>query len=218
MTEKDYYKILGVQKSAGLDEIKKAYRRLALKFHPDKNPGDKEAEGKFKEISEAYYVLSDDGRRREYDLAQKGGFSGGFGGAQGFDYDEFMSAFRGPRRGRSPASSGGLEDVLGDLFAGEDAFENGGVRFRFSSGGDGECAQDVPAQKADTDIQTAVDIPKSKLGQGVKVTIKTRENRSLCVRVPPTIKDGQKLRLKSQGRICPCCDKKGDLYVRIRLT
>lgn len=103
MAEKrDYYEVLGVEKNANADEIKKAYRKAAIKYHPDKNPGDKEAEEKFKEAAEAYDVLSNPEKRARYDQfghagmnggAAGGGFSGGFGGAGGFSMEDIFSQF-----------------------------------------------------------------------------------------------------------------------------
>jgi molecular chaperone DnaJ len=77
---KNYYEVLGVDKNATADELKKKYRKLSLQYHPDKNPGNKEAEDKFKEIAEAYSVLSDEEKRKKYDLEQTMGANGGFGG------------------------------------------------------------------------------------------------------------------------------------------
>ena len=100
-TKRDYYDVLGVGKSADASEIKKAYRKLAMKYHPDKNPGDKEAEEKFKEINEAYEVLSDETKRRNYDQFGHEGVNGqGFGGAGGFGGQGF----------------GGFDDIFGDIF------------------------------------------------------------------------------------------------------
>ena len=114
MARRDYYEILGVPKTADLEEIKKAYRKLAMKYHPDKNPGDKEAEDKFKEAAEAYEVLAHSEKRQLYDRYGHDGLKGGFGGFGGFDFDlsdalrTFMEGFGGfgdifgasrPRRG-----------------------------------------------------------------------------------------------------------------------
>ena len=84
MSKRDYYEILGVNRNAGEDEIKKAYRKLAIKYHPDKNPGDKSAEDKFKEAAEAYEVLSNSEKRARYDRFGHAGVGGAAGGAQGF--------------------------------------------------------------------------------------------------------------------------------------
>src|SRR6266516_3076803 len=95
MAEKDYYDILGVKKNASDEELKKAYRNLAKKYHPDKNKGNKEAENKFKEISEAYAVLSDKEKRQQYDRLGREAFSGAGGpfGAGGFDFQQFAEQF-----------------------------------------------------------------------------------------------------------------------------
>ena len=99
---KDYYEILGVDRSASSDQIKKAYRKMAMKYHPDKNDGDTEAEAKFKEVSEAYEVLSDDNKRANYDrFGTTDGFSGGFNGGHGFSMEDIFSQFG---------------DVFGDAF------------------------------------------------------------------------------------------------------
>lgn len=85
--DRDYYEVLGISRDATEQEIKKAYRKLALQYHPDRNPGDKEAEEKFKEVSEAYEVLKDPEKRRRYDMYGKSGIKGGFEGFSGFDFD-----------------------------------------------------------------------------------------------------------------------------------
>src|SRR6478672_794956 len=121
--EKDYYKALGVSKTATADEIKKSYRKLARKYHPDANKGDPKAEERFKEISEAYNTLSDAKRRKEYDDARSLFGSGGFrppgqGGAGNFPFD-LGDLFGGAGAGTTTAGSGGrLGDLLGGMFGG----------------------------------------------------------------------------------------------------
>ena len=110
-TKRDYYEVLEVSRESGIDEIKKAYRRLAIKFHPDKNPGDKEAEERFKEISEAYEVLSDTSKRSRYDQFGHAAFdraAGGFGDF-GIDLEEALRTFMG-------AFGGGGGSIFDDLF------------------------------------------------------------------------------------------------------
>src|ERR1051325_7539392 len=127
MPEKDYYDILGVKKGATEEEIKKAYRNLAKKFHPDKNKGNKDAEAKFKEISEAYSVVGDKEKREQYDRLGREAFSsfGGAGGANpfcGFDFSQFTRAAGGGGRTRArragTAGAGGFTDIFSDLFGG----------------------------------------------------------------------------------------------------
>src|SRR5436305_15164882 len=124
MADKDYYDILGVKKSATEDEIKKAYRTLAKKFHPDKNKGDKTAENKFKEMSEAYAVLSDKEKRDQYDRLGREAFSfgGGAGGQNpfaGFDFSQFTGGGARTRTGRRPgAGPAGFTDMFSELFGG----------------------------------------------------------------------------------------------------
>ena len=112
--KRDYYEVLGVAKNAGDSEIKKAYRVLAKKYHPDMNPGDKEAEKKFKEASEAYAILSDPEKRRQYDQFGHAAFEGGGGGAGGFDF-----------------SGMDFGDIFGDIFG---DFFGGGSSRRSSNG------------------------------------------------------------------------------------
>lgn len=142
MAKQDYYELLGVARNAGADDLKKAYRKLAMQYHPDRNPGDKEAEHKFKEISEAYEVLKDEQKRAAYDrfghaaFEQGMGRAGGGAGGGGFDFhfasgfadifDEMFGEFMGGRRGGSGAGRGAdmrynMEISLEEAFAGKNA-------------------------------------------------------------------------------------------------
>jgi molecular chaperone DnaJ len=117
---KEYYKILGVGENAGIDDLKKAYRKLAKQYHPDANPGNKQAEEKFKEISEAYEVLGDPKKRQQYDQMRKLGFGGAGGPGPGFDFRNFDFGGTGPQSGRGGSTTFegfNLFGGLGDLFA-----------------------------------------------------------------------------------------------------
>lgn len=152
MAKRDYYEVLGVDKTASVDEIKKAYRKLAIKYHPDKNPGDKEAEEKFKEAAEAYDVLSNPDKRQKYDQFGHAGVSGAAGGAGGFSGGGFS-----------------MEDIFsqfGDIFGGH----FGGGFSGFSGGGFGG-GRGRRVQKG-SDIRIRVKVSLSDIMNGVDKKIK----------------------------------------------
>jgi molecular chaperone DnaJ len=271
--EKDFYKELGVSSDASTEEIKKAYRKLARELHPDANPGDAKAEARFKTVSEAYGVLSDDNKRKEYDEARalfgSGGFRGGFpgGGAPGggFDLNDLFA-----RGGAAGGAGGGLGDLFGGLFGGGptrpgptpprsqrgadveseltidfgDAVRGAEVPIRLSSpgrcercGGTGSRPGSVPRtcptcngvglvsrsqgafafSEPCTDCRGTgrlIDDPCPECGgDGVSTRI-----RSLTVRVPAGVADGQKVRLKGQGEPGRGGAPAGDLYVTVHVT
>ncbi|MBI4549601.1 MAG: DnaJ domain-containing protein [Candidatus Omnitrophica bacterium] len=215
MNQKDYYKVLGVSEKTSADDLKKAYRKLAVKYHPDKNPGNKEAESRFKEISEAYYVLSDAKRRAEYDQLRQfgGGHSGNFAGSRGFDFEEMLRQFGHGRAGRSASSGPGSRySMFGDVF--EDLFSSWGS----PGGGPGEVRYRVEPEAAeDTDIVVNLKISKEKAEKGGQVTFQSPLGRTLTVSIPPGSRNGQKLRLTRQGRICGACRHEGDLILQIKI-
>ena len=216
MANKDYYETLKVRENASPDEIKKAYRDLAKKYHPDANPNNKSAEEKFKEISEAYYVLSDEKKRRDYDNYKKSGFSQGFGGAghgqgfqgaQGFDFEEILRAVRGAQSGRRShvrfGGGAGFEDIFGELFGG---------RVRGYAGDEEEELEPVSS-----DVSAVLKISRSRAQKGGEVSFATQEGKKITVKIPAGISSGKKLRLSRQGNVCPTCAHPGDLILTIKV-
>ena len=156
-TKRDYYEVLGVSKGADEKEIKKAYRKLAMKYHPDRNPDNKEAEEKFKEINEAYEVLSDETKRRNYDQFGHEGVNGqgGFGG-QGF------GGFGG---------AGGFEDIFGDIF---------GDMFGGGFGGSGRQRRRGPERGADIRQSVTIDFEEAAFGKKVSIKLNRSEECNEC--------------------------------------
>jgi molecular chaperone DnaJ len=188
--EKDLYKVLGVSETSTKDEIKRAYRKLAQKHHPDANKDDASAEERFKEISEAHAVLSNDEKRKEYDEVRRYAAQGG--GPFGFH----------PGRGGTRVTVGDVGD-LGDLFGGAgigDLFEEA---FGFSG-----------RRRRGTDRETEVflDFEEAVLGSTVELGDGTR------VRIPPGVTDGGRIRIAGKGEPGPGGAAPGDLYVRVHVA
>ena len=205
---KDLYAVLGVSKQASQDEIKSAYRRLAKSYHPDLNPGNKEAEQKFKEISQAYDILADTEKRKRYDRGEidasgqeqaprGGGFyrsysSGGGEKYRGFDFgDEFTA-----------------EDIFADLF-GRGGFRGAGSAGARSAGAGG------PKRGADVNYSIRVGFEEAAAGASKRVRL--ADGKTVDVNIPPGCEDGQALRLKNQGKPGAAGAPPGDAYVRIKV-
>lgn len=214
MSKKDFYSILGVARSASPEEIKKAYRKLAMQYHPDKNPGDKKAEEKFKEISEAYDTLSDTKKREMYDQfghagAQGfGGAGGPFGGAGG-GFGGFGGA------GRSQAGGDPFQDIFGDVFG--DIF---GAGRGPGAGGPRTRRQ----QSKGTDLRYTLNISFEDSALGCEKVISfmrqrgnKEESAKLSVNVPAGVKEGQRLKLAGEGDAAPGGGSPGDLYVIVNI-
>ncbi|ALV46938.1 molecular chaperone DnaJ [Arthrobacter alpinus] len=207
--EKDFYKILGVSKDATEADIKKAYRKLARKYHPDTNSGDAQAEKTFKDVSEAYSVLSSKEDREQYDAIRAMG-----GGAR------FSAGGAGHNGG------GGFEDVFGDLFGGGRSAPRGNPGFSgsglppefadlFGGGGGGGFGgfQPQPTKGADRSASTTISFGGSI--NGTKIALREPNGDVIDVRIPAGIKDGQKVRVKGKGQ--PGAAGPGDLMVTVKV-
>ena len=210
-----YYETLEVSRTAAGGELKKTYRKLARKYHPDSNPGDAAAEAKFKEISEAYSVLSDSEQRAEYDQIRAMGaggarFSaGGAGGGGGFD--DVFSAFN---RGRG-GQSADFDDIFAMFNQGGGSFGGGGGfgsgRFGQSSGGFRGFGG--PQKGADVTARTTLSFDTAVRGE--TVTLQGEDGHPMKVRIPAGVKDGQSIRLRGRGRPSPDGGENGDLVVQV---
>lgn len=212
----DYYKILGVNKKTSKDEIKKAFRKLALKYHPDQNKDDKQAEEMFKKINEAYAVLSNDEKRKQYDMFGAEGFSKRFSREdifRGFDIgsifrefgigDIFGSRRRGGGRGRNSFSFG-----FGDPFGGGRGGPGGPGGFN---------RQNAPPQRSEAELQ--INLEDVVFGAKKKISLDTGSGiEAVEITIPKGIEEGQKLRLKAKGPLDPMSGQRGDLYCKIKIA
>lgn len=207
--EKDFYAVLGVTKDADAATIKKAYRKLARQLHPDQNPGDAGAEARFKDIGEAYAVLSDPEQRQQYDQlrAMAGGarFTAGGrgGGTAGFD-DMFGGMFGGAngpggrvRYAQGGQGGAGFEDILGGLFGGGGGFGARG-----------------PQQGADLTATTTLPFRTAVEGSTISLSV---EGRTVNARIPAGVRDGQKIRLRGKGRPGDAGAPPGDLVITVQV-
>ncbi|MEY4423183.1 MAG: hypothetical protein RLZZ258_286 [Actinomycetota bacterium] len=187
--DKDFYKVLGVSKDVSEAELKKVYRKLSRQNHPDTNPGDAKAEARFKEISEAYSVLSDKNQRAEYDQMRamgpgaRGGFGGGHGGG-------FSGGFPGGFQ-----AGGGFEDVFANLFGG-----GGGRGFG-------------PQRGSDLTMKQTLDFIDGVKGTTIKVALGNGEPTT--VKIPAGVQDGQKIKIAGKGQASPNGGPAGDLIISL---
>jgi curved DNA-binding protein len=223
---RDYFKVLGLDRSADADAIKRTFRKLARKYHPDVNPGDKDAEAKFKEISEAYEVLSDPDKRRRYEQFGQYWSQGGTGGAPSGDvdfgrygnFDDFVNDLLGrfggtggPGFGGGAPGAGGFGFGSGFPGGGFSAsgfpgggFPGGGFNTGFGGG----------AAAANLDAEAVIAISFSEAFHGCERTLAVNEER-VQVRIPPGVKTGSRLRLKAKGNLQPGTGRRGDLYLTL---
>jgi curved DNA-binding protein len=208
---KDYYKVLGVAEKASADEIKKAYRKLARDYHPDRNPDKPGAEERFKEIQEAYGVVGDEEKRKEYDTMRKTpfGFGGGFAGRNGGQfyrapdgtYVRFESGDRTPGFEDAFGSGGGIGDLFSRFFGGSESAHDpaqGRSRRRQDAGG--------------RDLQTSLRLSFDQAMKGGKTEVGLPTGEKIRIDIPKGVDAGFKIRLRGRGQAGPG-GRRGDLYV-----
>lgn len=218
MAKRDYYEVLGIKKGADEKEIKSAYRKLAKKYHPDTNPGNADAEQRFKEVTEAYNVLSDTEKRKLYDQfgfaafeEGMGAAGGGYSGQSAYSGQSFRGGFGGNGGYQEfHFEGGGMDDIFGDLFGdmfhGQFGAGAGGKKSEFRSRG-----QDVVA-----DI--TVGFEEAAFGCDKIIQLNGNTVQSLKVHIPAGIDEGQSVRLKGKGRAGRNGGGAGDLLLKVHIA
>jgi curved DNA-binding protein len=201
---RDYFKVLGVERGADADTVKRAFRKLARQYHPDVNPGDQNAEAKFKEVSEAYEVLSDPDKRRRYEQfgqywnqagAGPGGVDVDFGRYGNFDefINDLLGRFGGPGGAGFGSAPGGF----------------GGFGGGFPGGGRGPAPVNL-------DAEASLSLTFAEAFRGCERTLAVNDER-VQVRIPAGVKPGGRLRLKGKGNLQPGTGRRGDLYLTLQV-
>ncbi|SCG84162.1 Curved DNA-binding protein [Proteiniborus sp. DW1] len=211
MKYKDYYEILGVSKNSTSNDIKKAYKKLAKKYHPDLNPGDKSAEEKFKEINEAYEVLGDEEKRKKYDT-----FGQGYNFQNGADFDPSQFGFgNGGYQYYSTGSSSDFSDFFNMFFGGH----GGGSRtggFDIGSIFSNKRNKSTKGQ----DVESEIEISLLEAYEGLSKTISINilgESRTISVKIPAGILPGKKIKIREQGSKGLKGGKNGDLLLKVKI-
>lgn len=217
MAGRDYYKILGVNKGASEGEIKKAYRQMAMKYHPDRNKGDKTAEAKFKEISEAYAVLSNAEKRKQYDMFGAEGFEKRYTQEDIFRGFDFGSIFR-----EFGFGGGTGDNVFGHIFGGgvrgarRYQGHSGGAPFESPFGGFNARPQGVKGKDLVYELSLSLEEVTGETSRIVSYEVDGRKE-SVSVKIPAGIATGQKLRLPGKGYPGIYGGSPGDLYIQVRI-
>jgi len=207
--KKDYYEILGVAKGASEDDIKKAYRKLAKNYHPDKNPGNKEAEEKFKLISEAYAVLSDKSKRQEYDTYGMGGFQQRYSEEDIFKGANFGDLFR------DLGFGGG--DIFSMIF-GRQGGRTGRQRSQAYDFGDYITREQHAPRELDLNYELEIPFMDAIRGTEKRISFATHHGtEEVNIKIPQGISTGKKLRLQGKGNRDPRTGRFGDLYITVKV-
>jgi curved DNA-binding protein len=220
MSEKDYYKTLGVEKKASEEEIKKAYRKMAMKYHPDRNKGDKKAEDKFKELSEAYAVLSDKEKKKQYDTYGSAGFQQRYSQEdifQGFDFSNLFREF---------GIGGGFENIFGQR-GGHPGGGGGYKTHTFNRGGPSFDYGDPYAnyggagrtyRGADQMYELSITLKEAALGAEKQLSFPSgKKTEKVMVKIPAGITTGKKLRIPGKGEEGTAGGQAGDLFIQIKV-
>ena len=248
MVKRDYYDVLGVSRSASASEIKKAYRKLAKKYHPDTNAGNKEAEQKFKEVTEAYNVLSDEEKKKMYDQfghaafdgsapngayqGNAGNYGSGFGGSYSGAYQDVNGAYH-EYHFNSSDMGDIFDDMFGNIFHGDESgkgfgsFRSGSTGgFKgFGSGGSkgfgGQYDQNAPQKGSDIHADVTVGFDEAAFGCDKIITLQNPSNgssQSLKVHIPAGIDTGKSVRLRGKGQPGFQGGEAGDLFLKVTVA
>lgn len=223
MEYKDYYQALGVEKNASQDEIKQAYRKLARQYHPDVNPGDPAAEERFKEINEAYQVLSNPENRQKYDRlgSQWQQYERAGGSPEDFDWSRWAAQQPGGQRGYTrTVSPEEFESMFGgrgfsDFF--EEIFGGVGAGRSYQYAGETPFARQ-PRPRKGQDVEQPVRITLEEAFHGAARMLQKADGSRLEVKIPPGIRDGARIRLRGQGGPGSPNGAPGDLYLRVEIA